>query len=101
VHTHEVVGGGDGVDVTGEVEVELLHGNDLGVAAARSATLDTEGGALAGLPQAGEALLVQVRSQALSKTDGGSRFALTKGRGGDAGHHDVLAVLVLLKAHIN
>ena len=28
----EIVGDGDGMDVASEVEVELLHGDDLGVA---------------------------------------------------------------------
>ena len=40
----QVVGGADGVDVAGEVEVEVLHGNDLGVAAAGGAALDAEHG---------------------------------------------------------
>ena len=31
----EVVGGRDGVDVAGQVEVEVLHGHDLAIAAAR------------------------------------------------------------------
>lgn len=42
----QVVGGRDGVDVAGEVEVEGLHGDHLGVPAAGSAALDAEGGAL-------------------------------------------------------
>ena len=34
----EVVGSGDGVDVPSQVEVEVLHGDDLRVAPARSTT---------------------------------------------------------------
>ena len=36
----QVVGGTDGVDVAGKVEVDVLHGHDLGVAAAGRAALD-------------------------------------------------------------
>lgn len=42
----QVVGSRDGVDVAGEVEVEGLHGDDLGVPAAGGAALDAECGTL-------------------------------------------------------
>ena len=38
----EVVGGADGVDVAGQVEVEVLHRDDLAVAAAGGPALDPE-----------------------------------------------------------
>jgi formyltetrahydrofolate synthetase len=38
----QVVGGTDGVDVAGQVEVEVLHRDDLAVAAARGPALDPE-----------------------------------------------------------
>ena len=38
----KVVGGTDGVNVTGEVEVQVLHRHDLRVAATGGATLDAE-----------------------------------------------------------
>ena len=38
----QVVGRADGVDVAGEVEVEVLHRDDLGVATAGGAALDAE-----------------------------------------------------------
>lgn len=47
----EVIGGGDGVDIAGKVQVDLLHGEHLGVAAARGAALETEHGAEGGFPQ--------------------------------------------------
>ena len=56
----EVVGGGDGVNVAGQVEVEVFHGDDLAVAAAGGATLNAEGWPLAGLAHAGEDALIQV-----------------------------------------
>ena len=41
----QVVGGADGVEIAGEVKVDVLHGHDLGIAAAGSAALDAEHGA--------------------------------------------------------
>jgi hypothetical protein len=41
----QVVRGADGVDVAGQVQVEVLHGYDLGVASAGCAALDPEDGA--------------------------------------------------------
>ena len=38
----QVVGGRDRVDVAGEVEVDVLHGHDLGVPAAGRAALHAE-----------------------------------------------------------
>ena len=38
----QVVGGADGVEVAGEMEVDVLHRHDLGVAAAGRAALDAE-----------------------------------------------------------
>ena len=45
----EVVGGADGVDVAGQVEVEVLHRDDLAVAAAGRPSLDPEDRAERGL----------------------------------------------------
>src|SRR5699024_3225024 len=46
----QVVGGGDGVHVPGEVKVDVLHGQHLGVAAAGRAALYAEHRAQRGLP---------------------------------------------------
>ncbi len=40
----QVVGGSDGMDVAGEVKVDVLHGDDLGVASTCRASLDAKGG---------------------------------------------------------
>jgi hypothetical protein len=60
--SQQVVGCGDGVQVAGEMQVELLHRDHLAVAAARRAALDAEGRSLAGLADVGEDLLAQVRA---------------------------------------
>ncbi len=55
----QVVGDAHRVHVTGEVEVEVLHRHDLGVAAAGRAALDAEDRAQAWLPDAGHDLLAE------------------------------------------
>ena len=87
----QVVGRADGVDVAGEVEVEVLHRDDLGVAAARRAALDAEDRAQGWLADAGDHLLADV-AQGLGQADGGDRLALAQRRRGDGGDVDVLAV---------
>ncbi len=82
----------DGVNVSRQMEVELLHRDDLAVAAARRAAFDSERGTLAGLANAGEHLLAEMRTQSLAEPDGGGRFTFTQRSGRDRGHDDVLAV---------
>ncbi len=91
----------DGVNVAGEMEIELLHRNDLAVAAAGRAALDAERGALAGLANAGEHFLAQVRAQRLAEADGGGGLALAQRRGRDRGHHDVFSVGRILQPVAN
>ena len=66
--SEKVVRGGDGVDVTREVEIELVHRNNLTVASTSSTTLDAECGALAGLSDVGKGNAVQVGTKCLSET---------------------------------
>ena len=47
----QVVGRSDGMDVPGEVEVDVLHGDDLGVASSGRASLDAKGRSQRRLPQ--------------------------------------------------
>ena len=75
----QVVGGRDGVDVAGEVEVQVLHRHDLRPAAAGRAALDAEDGPERRLAQ-GEHRLLADHAEALRQRDGGRRLALA-GRG--------------------
>ena len=88
----QVVGRGDGMDVPGEVQVEVLHGDDLAVAAARRSALDAEGRTLAGLADARDRPLAEVGAHRLGETHGGCGLALAQGRWGDRRYVDVLAV---------
>ena len=94
---HRVVGRGDGVDVAGEVEVDVLHRDDLGVAAAGRATLDAEARAQRGLAQRADDLLADL-GQTHGKTDvgGGLAFAGRGRRDGGAEHQ--LAVGTVFQA---
>ena len=88
----QVVGRADGVEVAGEVEVDVLHGDDLGVAAAGRAALDAEHRAEGGLAQ-GDGDVLADAAQAVGQTDGGGGLALARGGGRDGGDQDQLAVL--------
>ena len=89
----QVVGCTDGVEVAGEVEVDVLHGDHLGVAAAGSAALDAEDRAQGGLAQSQDGVLADLL-EAVCQADGRGGLALA-GRGGvDGGDEHQLAVFV-------
>src|SRR5699024_5113258 len=89
--SQQVVRSTDGVEVTGEVQVDILHGDDLGVAAAGRAALDTEHGAEGGLTQGDENVLAQLL-HAVGQTHSGGSLAFTGGGGVDGSDKDELAV---------
>ena len=88
----QVVGRGDGVDVAGEVEVDVFHRDDLTVAAARRAAFDAEYRAQGGFPQGQHSLFAEpVHSLRQADRHGGLAFA---GRSRvDGRDKDELAVL--------
>ena len=87
----EVVGRADGVEVTGEVQVDVLHGNDLGIAAAGGAALDAKHGAEGRLAQA-EHRLAARKVHGISQTDGGRGLALACRRRVDGRNEDKLCL---------
>ena len=90
----QVVGSADGVEVAGKVEVDVLHRNDLSIAAAGCAALDAEHRAQGGLAQSDQNIFAQLL-HAVGQADSGGRLALT-GRGGvDGGNQDQLALPLL------
>ena len=70
----EVVGGTDGVDVAGQVKVEVSHRDDLAVAAARRSALDPEHGSEGGLADADRRLPTDA-VESLGEPDGRRRLA--------------------------
>ena len=93
----EIVRARDGVEVAGEVEVDVLHRHDLRVAAAGRAALDAEAGTERGLAQAAHRLLADA-VEAVAEADRGGGLAFARRRRADGGDQDQLAVLVLLRA---
>ena len=89
--SQQVVGRADGVEVAGEVEVDVLHGHDLGVAAAGRAALEAEHGAERRLPQGHDGSFADL-PQPVGQAHGGRGFPLS-GRGGcDGSDQNELAV---------
>ena len=88
----EVVRRADGVEVACEVEVDVLHGDDLGVSAAGGASLDAEDGTEARLAQREDDALPEAM-EGVGETHGGRGLALASRRGVDGRHEDELALL--------
>ena len=87
----QVVGSADGVEVTGKVQVDVLHGDNLSVAAAGSAALNAKHRSQRGLTQGNQNVLAQL-AHTVGQTDGGGGLAFA-GRGGvDGGDQDQLAI---------
>ena len=86
----QVVGRADGVDVAGEVEIDVLHGYDLRIAAAGRAALNAEHRAEGRLAQAEHRFLAEGVHR-VRQTNARRRLALARRRGADGGHQDELA----------
>lgn len=99
--SEQVVGGTNGVDITSQVHVELIHRNDLSVTSSSSSSLDTKGWSLGWLSDVGEANLVQVGTESLGDTHGGGRLALAQWGWGDTSNQNVLSVLAMLESVID
>lgn len=80
------------MDVSSQVKVELVHGDDLRVTSSGGSSLDSESGSLGGLTDAGEGGLAEVSSEGLSESNGGRGLALSEGSGSDTGDDNVLSV---------
>ena len=87
--SHQIVRGGDGMNVTSEMKVELVHGHHLAVTPASRTALDAERRAHRWLAYAGNCVLAD-RPQTLDQSDGGSGLAFAQWRRCDRGHVDVL-----------
>jgi hypothetical protein len=87
----EVVRGGDRVEVAGEVEVDVLHGHDLGPASAGAAALHAERGSDGRLAQGDDGAGADA-GEGLAETDGHGGLAVSRRRRCDRGDDDELAV---------
>ena len=93
----QVVGGAHGMDVAGEVEVQVLHRDELRVPAAGGAALDAEDRPQRRLAQ-GEHGVDADRVHRLGQADRGDGLAFAERRRGDRGDVDDLAVGLALEA---
>ena len=89
---NQVVRRGDGVHVAGEMQVDILHRNDLRIAAAGRAALHAEHRAEGRLAQR-EAGVIALQPQRVGQTDGNGGLALSGGRRVDGGDEHQLALL--------
>ena len=87
----EIVRGGDRVQVAGEMEVEVLHRNDLRESASGRSALDAEDGPERRLAQRQHRLVAE-RAEALRQRDRRRRLPLARGRRRDRGDVDQLRV---------
>jgi len=94
VSREQIVGHGDGVRVAGQVQVHVLHGQHLRIAAAGRSALDAEHRSKRGLPDARHRALADV-PQRLSQPHGGHGLAFAQRCGIDRGDHHVAARGVL------
>ena len=92
----QVVRRGNGVEVAGEVQVDVLHRHDLGVAAAGSSALHAERGPERRLAQAEHRLLADVVER-VGQPDRGRGLALAGRRWRDRSDQDQLAVVLVLE----
>ena len=83
----QVVGGGDGVEVAGEVEVDVARRHQRGAAAAGGAPLDAEDRAERRLAQR-QAGLAAEPGEPLGEADRGGGLPLSGAGGGDRRHQD-------------
>ena len=93
----QVVRGRDGVQVTGEVQVDGVHREHLRIATTCGAALDAENGPHRRLANDTEGRLART-AQRLRQPDGCDRLSLAEGGRVDAGHEDHRAALAAATA---
>ena len=91
--SQQVVCGADGVEVAGEMQIDILHRHDLGIAAACRAALDAEYGAERRLAQCGDRLFPEAVQRIRQPHRGGGLALARRGRG-DGGDQDQPARLL-------
>ena len=67
--SEKIVRSSDRVNITGQMKIELIHGNHLSVTTARRATLDAEGRTLTRLTKTSDDILLQMSTESLTETD--------------------------------
>ena len=92
----QVVGDADGVEVAGEMEIDVLHGHDLRMATSGCSALDAERGAERRLPQADQRLAADTIER-VTEAHCRRRLSLARRGRGDGGDENQPAVVVALQ----
>jgi hypothetical protein len=90
----QIMGQADGMEITGEVQVNVLHRHHLCVATAGRAALQAEAGSQRRLAQAHHGAGAD-SVERIAQAHAGGRLAFTRRRGADSGHKDQLAVVAI------
>ena len=83
----EVIGRPDGVEVTGEVEVDVLHGDDLGISAAGRTPFEAEDRSERGFTQSEDRIFAEL-TEGIADAHRGGRLSLPCRRGVDGRDED-------------
>ena len=85
------VRGGNRVEIAGKMQIDVFHRHDLGIAAARSAALDSHTGTERRFAQHDDRFLAQF-DEGLRHTDGRGGFAFARRRRRDGCDQNQLAI---------
>ena len=91
----EIVRRGDRMEVSGKMQVQILHGNHLGIAAAGRSSLNAEARPERRLSEGDDRLFPEL-SEGLSQPYAGGGLSLARRRGIDGRHQDQLPVRTVL-----
>jgi hypothetical protein len=91
----QIVRGGDGVEIAGEVQIDILHRHDLRITAARRAAFQPKTWAEGRLAERNRRFFAHYMER-IGKSHTGRSFALTRRRRIDGRHQDELPVRALL-----
>ena len=91
----QVVGRSNSMEITCKVQVQILHGNHLGIPASGSSALNAKAGAKGRLSEGDDGFPAKL-CHGLSQSHGRGRLSLSGGSGIDGGHKDELPVLSVL-----
>lgn len=81
-------------ELTSQVQVELVHRDNLRVTSSSSSTFDTESRTLRRLTNASVSGFTEVSAESLSESDRSSRFSFSERSRSDTGNDDVLSITV-------
>ncbi len=95
--SQQVVGSSDGVDVTGQVQVEVLHGDDLGVTTASSPAFDAKSRSLGWLTDASDHAAAQMGTDRLAQTNRSRGLPFAKRRGSNGSYVNIFPIRRILQ----